>query len=318
MNPIRCTPAALALAACSHLSLAGALNPDETCQDDFDRNVEECGDSFGPDGTRPDENAKAKCLEAADDGFVACLEGADRNDLLDAWLGFISDVNECIDREYTDPDLTEACINGALILYRHRVEEALGDEDDACARAALPGTSARIHDLADAQHPARDIDIRVGEGFSFGAGTGVASTGRKDFRYDVREVDCVHSAMLFEAYRTRSGAHVQAVDADTDMTDGVRLDYHANAARLVDARAVRLFVLYRDDRGVPRFLEQARLDIRETGVAGDWNRDGAADENDLIDFLGSYNAGVPRADLDGDGSVGVHDAARYLGTISEK
>ena len=316
MNPIRRTPAALVLAACAPLSLAGAANPDASCQDDFDQGIADCDNNFGPDGFRPDEYADQECKQGARDGFQACLDGADRDDLLDAWLGFLAGIRDCINRDYDNPTSTEACIDGALILYKHQVEEALGGDDDACD-FRLPGWSSRIAALADAQDPGEDIDISAGASMSFNAGAGVASSGNEQVNYDVREVDCVKSAMLFEAYPTRQGARVRAVDADTNMSDGVRLRYHASATRLVDAQAVRLFVLYRDDAGVPLFLEHARLGIRETGVGGDWDRDGVRDASDMLEFLGSYSAGVDRADLDGDGSVGEPDAVEYLNQMTE-
>ena len=317
MNPIRRTPAALVLAACAPLSLAGVVNPAESCQNDFDTAIESLGNKLIPDGTHPKEHGTAQYTDTARVEFEACLDGADRNDLLDAWLNYLGNIRECIDRDYDSPSSTEACIDGALILYRHQFEEALGGDDDACD-FRLPGWSSRIAALADAQDPGEDIDISAGAGVSFSAGAGVASSGNEQVNYDVREVDCVKSAMLFEAYPTRQGARVRAVDADTNMSDGVRLRYHASATRLVDAQAVRLFVLYRDDAGVPLFLEHARLGIRETGVAGDWDRDGVRDASDMLEFLGSYSAGVDRADLDGDGGVGEPDAVEYLNQITEE
>lgn len=72
-----------------------------------------------------------------------------------------------------------------------------------------------------------------------------------------------------------------------------------------------LIVEYQMD-GNTIFMESIRLSIAESGIPGDFDRDGERTAHDLTAFLDAYENSAPRADRNGDRVVNAEDLALFL------
>lgn len=133
------------------------------------------------------------------------------------------------------------------------------------------------------------------------------------------EPESDHEAVVVGALSNRlaSRMHLDRVfDADGDgaVNGRERIARDLAAARLVEAELRAMVEGLTRDGGIgagearafrdesARFAERARVDF---------NGDGVVDTIDHAAFIDLYLAGDPRADLDGDGSIGTHDAVRF-------
>jgi hypothetical protein len=60
------------------------------------------------------------------------------------------------------------------------------------------------------------------------------------------------------------------------------------------------------------FMESVRISIAESGIPGDFNRDGERTANDLAAFIDAYDHNAPRADRNRDGVVNAADLELFL------
>ncbi len=166
---------------------------------------------------------------------------------------------------------------------------------------ALQSAAAQLGS-ADGKYP-----VAVNTTLTFSAGIN-ASPGSP---YDVRQIPCVKSAVAIAVYTTKAGAEVLVFDADTDITDGASFDIHLIGTDLVDADSITLMSVFYDERAVPLFAEIGILEIQDSPISGDWNRDEVLNTQDVIDFLDSYSAQTKRADITDDGVVDPADMVEF-------
>ncbi len=133
------------------------------------------------------------------------------------------------------------------------------------------------------------------------------------------EPESAHEAMVVGALSNRLASRLQLdrvfdADGDGEVSGRERIARDLAAARLVEVELGAMVEGLTRDGGIDaddarafrdesaRFAERARLDF---------NGDGVVDTADHAAFIDLYLAGDPRADLDGDGSIGTHDAVRF-------
>jgi len=123
---------------------------------------------------------------------------------------------------------------------------------------------------------------------------------------------CIKNALLVSIYQTKAGPVVNVEDADLDTSDGVQFDIHVIAENVVDAVDITLIGIYFDENFMPQFAELGTLEIQDSPITGDWNRDEVLNTQDVIDFLASYDAQTKRADINNDTQVTPEDAVDFI------
>ncbi len=64
--------------------------------------------------------------------------------------------------------------------------------------------------------------------------------------------------------------------------------------------------------GDTMFMESIRISIAESGIPGDFDRDGERNAADLSAYIDAYDHNAPRADRNGDGVVNATDLELFL------
>ncbi len=279
----------------------------------------------GDPGTYQNEPAHDACIYGAEASYSACLNDADRSALYSAWITFTARLRRCLEEFPDDEDESQqACISGALVEYRHTVEDLIPDDDDDCTSGGIYlssfGTPRAVGPLDTLRRAAidrgyEDGEYRVQANTSLTITAGVNATPGSG--YDIREYGCLKQALLLGVSYGKEGVRVEFMDADTDLIDGVEFDVHIFADKLVHTDELGLLCVYFNQHDVPKFGEFGKLKIEPTDVGGDWNRDRVSDTRDVIDFLDSYSAGTKRADLNGDDRVDSEDAEAFTDSMGD-
>lgn len=139
-----------------------------------------------------------------------------------------------------------------------------------------------------------------------------AGVGSGAVVYDASTVACVKSAIAIAIYRTKTGTVVMPIDADLDTSDGTTFDIMFMGGELVDTSEVKLLTVFFDENDMPVFGEMGLFEIEDSPLTGDWNRDGVVDTDDLVDFMETHSASMPRADLNGDETLTTDDTWVFL------
>ncbi len=295
--------------------------PYAECWRNYEGEKRQCGDLFNDPGEIwTDALAYRACLAGAEENLAACTNGLGEDRYSDAWSRFITRLKNCVTENAGDEAGRESCVAMALLLYQTEINDLLfpdGDGDDclpsvgdiALANPMYALRSAAVQlGSADGKYP-----VAVNTTLTFSAGIN-ASPGAP---YDVGQVPCVKSAIAIAVYTTKSGPEVVVFDADTDTADGVSFDLHLIGDDLVDTNDITLISVFYDERAVPLFSEIGALEIQDSPISGDWNRDEVLNTQDVIDFLDSYNAQTKRADVTNDGVVDSADAVEFTEDYTE-
>lgn len=295
----------------------------EQCNDLYDA---ENPNSGNPYNTYDNQVAYDACLAAAGNERSACDDlsggGGDPDILYALWVEFRNEMIACFDDFGPDgrnPNntLLETCIASTLDGYRHALGQLLNPPTDGCAGGAFPfptgglayaGPMAAIQAAAiEAGQTNGKYQTPVNTSLSFSAGFNM----NPDSAYDVKNMPCVKQALLMIVYNTADGVVVENMDADTDTSDGTNFDVHLFANKLKDTQDVYLVTIFFDDFDVPQFAELGVLELQDSPIQGDWNRDEVLNTQDVIDYLSSYSAQTKRADITQDGLVDSDDATAF-------
>ena len=288
----------------------------QECQDYLNDELQQCNSIFhNPDhADYNNQNAYETCIDGAQASLIACLSGHPGS--ADARSDFIDAIKDCIRLWSGNTPALEACLLGALNTYRVRLGLSPIDIGDNCGPSSMGVngvapidsliTAALAMGIADGKYP-----VEVETSLSFQAGVSATNS------YNIANQPCIKQAELIAIRNTRQGQECTSSDADTETVNGVFFDLPIFANRTVDTKTIDIFVIYYDENSGPAFIEYATLSILDSTVAGDWNRDEVLNSQDIIDFLGSYDAQTGRADLNADGQVDTQDTAQYLNSITE-
>lgn len=283
---------------------AVALDPpnSDACGDTFTDQVENCSDTFNnPDSPSwQDQQAFETCNDGAAAALAACLAG-NGNDLLD-YLDFLDAIKDCMTDWPDGGDSYETCLTGALMIYRFE----LGlPPIEPCAPDVSPMAALRDAAIAlgaaDGKHP-----VQVGTTLTFTVGVGDGGS------YNTAGIACIKQAQLIALYRTKDGTVAKTLDADTDTTNGTSFSVPVFANRVVHASEIALVALYFNDGGDPVFAEYGFLKIEDSPISGDFNRDGADNTPDVLDYMESYGDQTSRSDVTDDGQTNTDDMQHFL------
>lgn len=308
--------ATAALGPCSHGS----------CFTQYQCLLNECNDNFNDDHPDNDDyydqNAWEQCRGGASAHRAACTNGVDQPVLDIFWAQFINNLESCIDEFGEDGDNPnevnlEECLEEALEDYKQLIDNWLGDNPNSCGGQAVPQDAGGLMFLGPMES-LRSAAIQAGnpEGkFPTPANSTVsvmAGVGSGAVAYDASAIACVKSAIAITIYRTKNGTVVMPVDADLDTSDGTTFNIMLMGGELVDTSAVKLLTVFFDEDDKPVFGEMGLFEIEDSPLTGDWNRDGVVDTDDLVDFLQTHTAAMPRADLNGDETLTTDDTWIFM------
>ncbi len=291
--------------------------------------IDQCNARFDPgEGEDFDYDiffALDACKRAAQARAVAC-ETVGAGPLTSKWLEFLNDLQFCLDRfgeGGLTPDEGELldCYDTAILLFEERVSNLPTTnlcDDEAIPRgnfdfSALMPMQALESAAVAAGNPDGKYPVVANSTLRFTAGVN-ATVGSS---YDIRQIPCIKNALLVSIYQTKTGVVVEVEDADLDMSDGVQFDFHVVATKIVDAVDITLISVYFDENFMPQFAEIGTLEIQDSPISGDWNRDEVLNTQDVIDFLDSYDAQTKRADITNDGIVDPADAVEFTEDYTE-
>lgn len=298
-----------------------------TCFQQYQCRLDRCNDIFNNDHPDNDDylnsEAWAQCREGASLHRAACRNGVGKPHLEVYWQEFINHLKSCIDEfvaggQSPNPVNLTDCVEEALQHYREQLDDVTPPAQDACEGQAVPRdaygnmflgkmetlrSAAIVQGNADGKFP-----VAVNSTASVSAGDGI----RQGVAYDASQMACVKSAMAIAIYRTKTGTVVLPMDADLDTSDGTHFDIMFFGSSLVDTDEVMLVTVFFDENDKPVFGEYGWFEIEQSPLTGDWNRDGVVNADDLIDFLESHSAGMPRADLNGDEALTSDDTWIFL------
>ncbi len=296
-----------------------------TCAQRFMCRIDQCNTLYPGDLYEAARNA---CAAGTLVEFLGCDSGVFADILNDLWDQFIDNIELCLtqygpDADEPNPESLAICLQGMFESYRRSVEDVLPPTDDPCADAVVPASayggfwvgpmdSLRLSAIQsgslDGKYPAS-----VNTSLDFSAGVNI-SPGSS---YDIRQVPCIKRSLLLASYATKNGSVLEAIDADLDTSDGTNFTVHLSASDLVDAKNVTLISIYFDQNGTPRLAEVGYIEIQDSPISGDWNRDEVLNTQDVVDFLDSYNAQTKRADITDDGIVDPADAVEFTEDYTE-
>lgn len=249
--------------------LAMNMDPASDCHDNFVGAIVKCEQRFGP-GTLPDfSNSNANpasnqaCADGAEKQLSTCLNGANHDDLNAAWTEFMQNLRDCLAQQ--NPIQKQACIDGALILYSHRVSQATPNHNNGCGAQQLPSAGSPIESLKSATTPNGFITLATNTAMTVSAGISVNPNGS----YDVGATPCLKNAIAIAVYATKTGTVSKVVSADADLSDGASFSYYALSSDLIDASNVTLIITYFDQDSVPVFVEYADLEIENSPISRD-------------------------------------------------
>jgi len=281
--------------------------------------IDQCNQHFIP-GDPPDSEiawALDICKKGAEDFLIACDNGTPAGQLALLWEQFLGDLALCYGQYGTgaeDADFLDLlnCYNAVLARFRNFIDGL------PCGEDALPSSSSGRISLMPMQalelsaFEAGSLDgkypVTANSTLGFTAGVNV-SAGTS---YDVRQVPCIKRAVLVAIYQTKGGAEVSVEDVDMDTSDGVHFDFHVIGSKVVDATDITLISIFFDEDNTPHLGEVGTLEIQDSPITGDWNRDEVLNTQDVIDFLASYDAQTKRADINGDTQVTPQDAVEFV------
>jgi hypothetical protein len=293
-----------------------------SCMQRYACTIRQCNANFDP-GTPPDMElvyALDACKRGAEIRAVAC-ETAPVGLLTSTWFDFIADLQFCknnygVGGPEEDEDDLYRCYETALALFQERISNF--PTNDSCGEGTVPRgefgfpalmpmqaleSAAIAAGQLNGKYP---VDANSTLVITAGVNAAVGSS------YDVRQMPCIKNALLVSIYQTKAGVVVNVEDADLDTSDGVQFDIHVIAEKVVDAADITLISVYFDENFMPQFAELGTLEIQDSPISGDWNRDEVLNTQDVIDFLASYDAQTKRADINNDTQVTPQDAVEFI------
>ncbi len=311
--------AALLISSLTLTGFADDPDPYAQCWENYEYETEICNDTFHQSGSGWDNvDAHAACLTGAELNLAACMDGLDQALYQAAWNRFINRLKDCVTENVDNPAGEFSCISAAIMVYRQEIEDLRSSGNDcgpyAGNFAQVVGpmyaleAAARQLGYDNGQYP-----VSVNTSLTFMAGVNATL----DASYDVAQMPCIKSALAIAIYATKTGAEVVVFDADTNAANGVFFDMHLIGSDLIDADEIVLISMFYDARAVPQFAEIGTLEIQDSPISGDWNRDEVLNTQDVIDFLDSYNAQAKRADITNDGIVDPADAVEFTEDYTE-
>lgn len=286
-------------------------NPCETgdCWDCFVLEIDSCDAVFDDEDDLPLNTA---CANAAGDAWIACMAEGDREDINEAWNTLFERLQEC-EQRFETPVAIQMCADVAWEAFKNRLEEIIDAVDEDCREQMVnPATNRASYTLVDiltAPEVGRvyeaQITASVGQTVSLpNAGTGVG--------YDASMVECVRSAHLVATYRTKHGTVTEFIDHDTNPANGTPLSAYLDPAKLVHANKIILMAVFMDEHGAPVFFETGVVQILNSPISGDYNRDMSTDTGDLLDYIDAYGNSIPRADLNADETIDTNDLGQFV------
>lgn len=296
-------------------AIASNLDITNECHNNFTDNLEDCDENYGPGDTQnPNPNADPLllqgCTDGAQNGLDACLDGAGIPGLETEWRDYLANLAAC--ESHSSPILKQACINGALTVYKSRLKDLPRVIGNNCNNTPLPLNSSEIESLKSTSTPSGFAPITANTTTSFTSGISVNPGGT----YDTGLEPCLKDAIAIAIHTTTNGNVAKAFSADTNLTNGTLLNYSPVTSDLIHTKSVTIVVTYYDHDSIPVFVEYADMEIEDSPIAGDWNRDLVANYFDVYDYLATYAAGLPRADLNQDGNINFFDVDLFMAEYS--
>tara|TARA_R110002072_G_scaffold42064_6_gene117671 strand:- start:16905 stop:17888 length:984 start_codon:yes stop_codon:yes gene_type:complete len=290
------------------------------CFDQFIEDLQTCNTEFdneyGDWGTHNNPTAYRACRDAAALNHQSCLGGFDESLFRTAFNDFRSNLESCLTNfpAEGDREAREDCIAAALAEYRDEVQDIIDDQPTGIDCTPVLDNILLLNPIASLEaagaasgNPSGKYSTQVNTTLNFSAGIN-PMLGQQ---YDTAQIACLQQALSIAIYQTKLGFQVVPFDADTDTSDGSVFNLHLIAGDLVHANEVSILNIFYDENNLPVLGELSTIEIENSPMTGDWNRDEVLNSQDIIDFLASYDAQAQRADLNDDEAVTPEDVEEF-------
>ncbi len=267
------------------------------CFDEYVASLRDCQRDTPP----PPDPARDACTEGAFVFLLACYDAEDAEQFVELTLLFdqhLERIAACKVEFPDDPDLYAACVQGSLATLEQQIKELFEDDDDGVPVVGGDTT----------------IPVIIGGGSSTAA-LGVNNT-TSVIPEDANQVpEDTFSSLALLTYDTLDGIVTKIVSHDTDPSDGVSVNIDLSQHNLQQANRVAVTILHLDDAGVILGLQGGVIELNDSGIAGDWNRDGVYDSEDFVTYIDGLVAGVDRTDINDDGVTDGVDLLEFAGQL---
>jgi hypothetical protein len=280
------------------------------CRNAFFLGLDSCFLSF-PD----DDDELGRCIETERRAYIECLGRVCEEDWQDDG-GADPDVSDCLSRRDAQIEDCKDAYAGRVSTREVFCRECIflaNTEYQACRRRDNSDAACATIESATVTGSLAAGEVRFDGGVSQ-VGTVVMDPSANPCAPAADRV--VTRAYVLSESGPQPGVWIELDDAALDASgrlvatfDPVELAHatrYAHAAVTVDWYA----------GGAPVDGAAFSVELAESGVAGDYNRDGTVDSADLVAYLDSYGVGTGRADLDADGEVDLADLTQQIAEMN--